>query len=142
YVRYSNAFSSAPIVERSIAVGLHLQPFFLARFARNLENGPAHLDLTIDSFAFDVGAFWAEPRGASLARVPGIEIALGFAVPILPNVSGPLVGLRGALRWPSEDLASARDSDVLDRGAMLSVTLGWRQVLPAHLVDPGDRALR
>jgi hypothetical protein len=29
--------------------------------------------------------------------------------------------------------------DAIDRGAVLSITLGWHQVVLSHLVDAGDR---
>jgi hypothetical protein len=142
YVHYTDALGSgAPRVVRSIATGLHVAPLFLGRLARDAEHGPAHLDLFLDSFAFEVGTFWDQPRGASLATRPGLELALGVAFPILPSATGPFVGLRAALRWRDADLTGGRGGggDVADRGALLSLTLGWHHVVRTHLVDAGDR---
>ena len=143
YAHYTDALGSdAPWVARSIATGVILAPLFLARFGRNLEQGPAHLDLFIDSLGFEVGAFWDAPRGAGLRPAAGLELALVLGVPILPRASGPFLGLRGALRFRADDAAARASGDIIDRGAVLSLTLGWNQILPAHLVDAGDRSLR
>jgi hypothetical protein len=139
YVQYTDALGSGgPLVARSVATGLHVAPLFLARYASNGERGPAHLDLFLDSFAFEVGTFWDQPRGGAWASRPGLELALGVAVPILGRATGPYVGLRAALRWRDADLASPGGADVLDRGALLSLTLGWHHVVLTHLVDAGD----
>jgi hypothetical protein len=141
YARYGDALgTSAPAETRSIAAGVHLQPLFLARFANNLERGPAHLDLFLDSFALLLGAFWSAPRGHSLSPTPGLELGVGLGIPILPRATGPFIGLRGAvrIRTPGSDPAGGP----LERAAYLAVTFEWRHVIASHLVDANDRAPR
>jgi hypothetical protein len=142
FVGYADAAGGRkPRVLRSIAAGVEVAPFFLTRYASNAERGPAHLDLLLDSLAFGVGAFWAQPQGSAFGARPGLEIALSMSIPILPRIDGPILGVRGALRWRDEDLGG-RPEGVVDRGALLSFTIGWRQVVHTHLVDPGDEAFR
>lgn len=142
YAHYTDALGSdAPIVERSIAAGLHLQPLFLARYATDAERGPAYLDLVLDSFGFEIGAFWDAAPNGPLRPDAGLDVALTAALPILPRATGPWIGVRAALRWRAHDLTLPK-GDVADRGAVLSLTLGWHHVLRTHLVDAGDRRRR
>ena len=141
YARYTDAVGTeGPSVERSIAAGLTLQPLFLGRYAKNWEQGPARLDLLLDSIALDLGAFWHDPREGSFTRSPGLELGLGISLPILAQASGPVVTLRGALRWRAADLSAATATgNVIERGAHLAVTLAWHHIARTHLVDAGDR---
>ena len=154
YVHYTDAAGSdRPAVTRSISAGVHLQPLFLARGGINAERGPAFVDLLIDSFAFELGAVWTATRPpspgpppgpqASWDDHPGLEAALAIGLPLFARATGPYVGLRGALRWrPVDFVAGGPPTSIVDRGAVLSLTLGWHQVLRAHLVDSGDRVIR
>jgi hypothetical protein len=144
YGHYTDAVGSeAPRVSRSIAAGVRLAPLFPGRYATNLERGPGWLDLFVDSLAFDLGAFWDLRRGAWTDRGnPGLELALGAAMPFRHRVNGPVLGLRAALRWRAADLTAPEGRGVVDRGAVLSLTLGWRHVVLTHLVDPGDGLVR
>lgn len=142
YLHYTDALGSDAAVARSLATGVHFQPLFLARYASDLEHGPPHLDLLLDSVALGIGAFWSAPRGDSLASTPGLEVALSIAFPLLPDATGPYLGLRGALRWRAADLHGTTGADALERGAFLALTLRWHHVLDANLVDPRDGLLR
>jgi hypothetical protein len=138
YVHYTDAFGSRGAdVTRSIAAGLHLEPLFLARYASDLEHGPARLDLLVDSFGLEIGSFWSAPRGYGLAAEPGLELAATLAIPVLARASGPFLALRGALRLRQDDAAAA-----LDRAGLFSLTLSFRTVVPVHIVDSGDRLER
>jgi hypothetical protein len=140
YVHYTDALgSSAPEVTRSIAAGVHFAPLFVVRAFSNMEHGPASVDLLVDSFAFELGAVWSAPRARSFVETPGLEAALGVGVPLLGTASGPWLGVRAALRWRPQDFGPAAPPGILERGAVLSVTLGWHQLFRTHLVDPGDR---
>jgi hypothetical protein len=143
YVHYTDALGSeGPATLRSIAAGLTLEPLFLARYALDLERGPARLDLLLDSFSLQMGAFWDVPRGGAFARDPGFEFALGMGFPILGQATGPVVGVRAALRYGAPALAGEARGNIVDKGAVLSLTLSWRHILPVNIVDAGDRALR
>jgi hypothetical protein len=142
YVHYTDALGSgAPSVARSLATGVHLSPLFLARAAVNGEHGPAFVDLFVDSLAFEMGAFWALPNRGAWDEHPGLEAALGAALPLFARSTGPFIGVRAALRWRPVDFTAGAPGNLVDRGAVLSLTLGWHQVLRTHLVDAGDRVL-
>src|SRR5262249_41792728 len=140
YTHYTDALGTdPPRVTRSIASGVHIQPLFIARLVTNGNRGPAWLDLFVDSFAFEMGAFWAQPRGGTLGSPPGFQLAVGLDLPLIGRATGPFLGLRTALRWRPDDFVAGATGSVIDRGALLSLTLGWHQGLRAHIVDAGDR---
>ena len=143
YVGYTEAFGQeGALVDRSIAAGVTLRPLFWGRFANALQKGPARLDLLADSLAFEVGAFWAAPRGRGFESAPGLEIAAGLGLPILAQASGPWIELRAALRYRPADLAGTVVSDVGDRGAFVSLSFAWHQIVSAGIADAGDRLVR
>jgi hypothetical protein len=143
YVHYTDALGGdAPDVARSIAVGAIVTPLFLARYGKDLEHGPPHLDLFLDSFGLAVGAFWDAPRRGGLRPDAGLELAATLGVPILPRATGPFLGLRAALRFRADDLSGRPGGDIFDRGAVLSVTLSFHQIIDAGLVDAGDELPR
>lgn len=143
YVNYLDAFDDQRHVPRSISTGLVIEPVFLARTAFNLQIGSGRSDLLIDSFAIGLGAYWTIPRLPTNPRnEPGIEFSLGFSVPFLPRASGPMLGIRGALRASPAAMAGTEKFGLMEQGAYLSLTLGWRQLVTAHLVDARDRAVR
>jgi len=149
YVRYTEGFGQDELrVQRSIGPGLEVRPLFLARYALDLERGPAHLDLFADSFALIAGMFWAAPeampgtpareRGA-LQLEPGLELGIGLEVPILPSGNGPFVGVQALARFPGPYLVGRSEADFLDRGSALVFTFAWHQAFDANLVDVVDR---
>jgi hypothetical protein len=142
YVHYTDALGSgSPAVARSISTGVHLEPLFLGRLGSGLERGPAFVDLLIDSLAFEIGAVWRDPRLATWEDQPGLEAALAVGVPLAARATGPWLGLRAALRWRPSDFVPGAPSTVADRGAVLSLTLGWHHVRRTHVVDGGDRVV-
>lgn len=149
YVRYTEGFGQEELrIQRSVGAGLELRPLFLARYALDLEKGPAHLDLFADSFALIAGVFWADPGEPGPRRPPpgedgfdlepGLELGLGLEVPLLPNGNGPFVGVQALARWPGSYLVGRSDAGFLDRGALLVFTLAWHQAFDAGLVDLRD----
>jgi hypothetical protein len=140
YVHYTDALGrDATDVARSIATGVQLRPLFWGRYARGMETGPARWDLLLDSVTLAVGAFWDAPHGAGLVERPGLELGLGVVFPFLEDASGPYLGLRGALRWRALDLEGLGDGGIVDQGALVSLTVGWHQVVGAGIVDLRDR---
>jgi hypothetical protein len=143
YVHYADAFDDARRVPRSISTGLVIEPMFLARTAFNLQIGSGRLDLAIDSFAIGLGAYWTIPRlPTNPMNEPGLEFSLGFGLPFFASASGPVLGVRGALRASPAAMARSEKFGLLEQGAYLSITLAWRQLVSAHLVDARDRAVR
>jgi len=143
YVHYTDAFDDARRIHRSISTGLVIEPMFLARTALNLQIGSGRLDLAIDSLAIGLGAYWTSPRLAnSPMNEPGLEFSVGFGVPILPRATGPVLGLRGALRATPAAMSGTESFGLMEQGAFVSMTLAWRHIVSAHLVDARDRAVR
>lgn len=143
YVNYHDAFDNDRRLPRSISAGLVIEPLFLARTAFNLQIGSGRLDLAIDSFAISLGPYWTIPPQASTSTTgPGLEFSLGFGIPFLPSASGPVLGVRAALRASQQAMADRAGFDLVEEGAYLSITLAWRQLVTTHLVDARDRAVR
>jgi hypothetical protein len=139
YVRYVEGFGDDGLATaRSFGVGVELRPLFLARFARDWERGPAHLDLLLDSFALDVGAFFWAPPGGSVRSIPGLEVATGLEVPVLPRGSGPRLGVMGSLRVSHGDTGAPGEEDLDARASAILVTLSWHQIVDLGIVDAGD----
>ncbi|MBK9264286.1 MAG: hypothetical protein IPM54_31350 [Polyangiaceae bacterium] len=143
YVHYTDAFDEGRRTPRSISTGLVIEPLFLARTAFNLQIGSGRLDLAIDSFAIGLGAYWTIPRlPTNPLNEPGLEFSLGFGLPILASATGPVLGVRAALRASPAAMSGAERFGLVEQGAQLSFTLAWRQLAAAHLIDARDRAVR
>lgn len=143
YVHYTDALGSEDLVHRrAIASGVQLRPLFLGRWGRDLERGPARLDLWLDSLALLMGAVWEQPHDGGFQSAPGFELAVLSEFPILPDATGPFIGLRGALRFRDRDLEGRGDGNVVSMGALLNLCLSWHQVVGVHLVDAGDTLQR
>ncbi|HYQ15794.1 MAG TPA: hypothetical protein VEQ58_08555 [Polyangiaceae bacterium] len=112
YARYSDAFGSADERPQRVAsFGVDLRPLFLPRFALDLEQGPAWLDLTLDSLSLTAGAYFA--GGQRLAREVeddrrrrsdfgderGFETGLGLAVPLCGSARGVWLEARAERRF-------------------------------------------
>lgn len=100
YGRYSDSFGSAserPL--RAVSLGIDARPLFLPRFARDMEHGPALLDLTLDSFSLNAGAYFAQPTGRGFGEDRGFEAGLGFGVPLSGEAAGPWLEARAERRF-------------------------------------------
>jgi hypothetical protein len=133
--------SSAPTA-RVLATGLELRPLFLFRWLRGQETHRAWMDLTLDSFGLELGATFQQPSGGTFGSQRGVAAGLGLEVPILPDATGPWIGIHGGLRWSEEALASGDVNSSGARTAYVAITLAWHQVVIAHVVDVGDEAPR
>jgi hypothetical protein len=127
---------------RAFAAGIELRPLFLFRWLQGHELGNARLDLAIDSFALELGPVFVEPQGASFKSRPGLQAGLGVQLPLLPNATGPVIGIHGGARWSDAALSGHSTDLPSDRSLYLLVTVAWQQVFGAHVVDLGDRAPR
>jgi hypothetical protein len=142
-------------MRRSVAGLVELRPLFWGRFSENLEQGPAFLDLFLDSFGIAVGMFGAWPQarfcgsappdpGAAPAPGPdggcpdyGMQAGVGFELPLIGRASAPFIGLRGAMRWSLRDRSAAFEAPPVS--GLLTLTLGYRHLFETHLVDAADR---
>jgi hypothetical protein len=145
YAGYAESFGlGGGGVARSTVAGLEIRPLFLARFSEDLEQGPAALDLWLDSFALALGLFGAAARPAGCAAggldcwSTGIELGLGMELPLLGRADGPFIAARGFGRWP---VATARfeprPMEAVPH-AGLSLAIGYRLSADAALVAAGD----
>jgi len=132
--------SSEP--RRVLVGGLEVRPLFLYRWLEGKETQRAWLDLAIDSFGLELGAVAMQPSGLPFASRLGVQAGLGIEVPILPDATGPWIGLHGGLRWSEAELTTGTVNGSDDRSAYVSITLAWHQVVVAHVVDVGDEAPR
>jgi hypothetical protein len=138
YFRYGESFGQKnAVTARSLSTGVEIRPMFLARWARDLEKGPARLDLFVDSFSIDFGAGWLEPNGAGFHPKPAFEIGLGLEFPLLAQANGPYVGALGMLRL--DDLERGDKRDLLEQGSIFLFTLSWHGVVKLGLADIKDR---
>ncbi len=132
--------SSEP--RRLLVGGLEVRPLFLYRWLKGQETQRAWLDLAIDSFGLELGAVAMQPAGMSFASRLGLQAGLGVEIPILPDATGPWVGIHGGVRWSEAELSTGTVNGDADRSAYVSLTLAWHQVVVAHVVDVGDEAPR
>jgi len=100
YARYSDAFGGADSrPERALSFGVDLRPLFLPRFALDLEQGPALLDLAFDSLSLTAGAYLAEPRAAAFGDARGFETGFGLGLPLMAQAKGPWLEARAERRF-------------------------------------------
>ncbi len=145
FVTYEEGFGgSSPT--RLLATGLELRPLFLGRWLQGLELGSPYPDLFFDSFAFEVGAFFAQPRtesgSQSFGDRYGLQFGIGLEVPLLPRASGLFVSTHFGIRWDRRTLGGDEPATADDRSLYFSVLLTWQQIFGSHTVDLGDETPR
>ena len=141
YVLYAGVPGRATSgVSESVALGVDVSPVFLARYAKNLEHLSPFVDLLLDSIGFELGALWDSSRseGWTVSRRPGAELAVSLAVPLMARATGLYLALHAGVRWNPWELAQEPQPPGSNHYALLSLGLGWRQLVRAHLVDARD----
>jgi hypothetical protein len=123
YARYADAFGAEETrAARVLSFGVDVRPLFLPRFARNYEQGPALLDLTLDSLSLSAGAFFAKPEAADFGDQKGFDMGLGFGVPLLARAAGPWLEARAERRLPDHGDAAWLFSLYLSLSALTLTT--------------------
>lgn len=122
-------------LRRSLLAGVELRPLFPVRFLKAKQTGRAFFDLMLDSFALDVGSFWAVREGHSTAR-PGLYAGLALEAPLAARASGPWLRLSAQVRWADTRLEG--DHDPTGRMVVLGLGFAWHQSFGAGLVQRGD----
>jgi hypothetical protein len=103
YGRYSDAFGGAEQRPARVAsFGVDLRPLFLPRFSQDWEQGPATLDLALDSLSLSGGAWFGGPVAGSFGDQRGFELGLGFGVPLFAQAQGPWLDVRAERRFADE----------------------------------------
>lgn len=79
----------------SLATAVDLRPLFLPRWALDLEQGPAFLDLMLDSISVSGGPVFhpLDPVGV------GFGVEAGFGIPLSSHAQGWWLHVRGSSRW-------------------------------------------
>lgn len=140
FVTYEDGpvFGSSAEPKRAFATGIELRPLFLARWLRGLETGQPRVDLTVDSFALELGAVFTQPEGRSFGSRPGMQAGIGIELPIFAKATGLFLGLHGGARWSESVLSGALPNAASDRSLYLAVTLSWQQIFGANVAGLGD----
>lgn len=102
FVGYSESVGKSRI-ERRGGAGIELEPLFLLRWSQALERGPALLDLTLDSLSLGAGYYLLEPVGRGFGSRRGVELSLGFGLPLLGEAGGPWLEARGGYFLPKSE---------------------------------------
>ena len=102
FVAYSETLGTGR-VERRGGAGFELEPLFLLRWSEALERGPAVLDLALDSVSVGVGYFLLEPLGRGFGRHRGVELSVGFGLPLFGTSGGPWLEARGGYFLPKSE---------------------------------------
>lgn len=86
----------------SLAFGVDLKPAFLPRFSQDMQQGPAMLDLLLDSISLSLGPYFRLGEGAANAAegARGLELSLGTGVPLSRSLSGLWIDARAVVRVP------------------------------------------
>jgi len=121
YVAYSDALGQASLPSsRTVSFGVDLRPAFIPRWTKGMQEGPAFVDLILDSISLGLGAYFREPRERPFGDRRGLELSLGFGVPLAGMAEGPWLGARGILRWDDPSEKSGEMAHALGL-----FTLGW-----------------
>lgn len=104
---YADSLGADNVVRRLGFLGVELRPLFLPRWALDLQFDSPLLDLTVDSLALGAGAFVARLDGERNETQAGVELSLGFGVPLFAKAEGPWLEARGFLRPAIHDDGAA-----------------------------------
>jgi hypothetical protein len=102
FVGYAESVGDSRI-ERRGGAGVELEPLFLIRWSQALEQGPAFLDLTLDSLSLGVGYFLLEPVGRGFGSRRGVELSLGLGLPLFAAAGGPWLEARAGYFLPKSE---------------------------------------
>jgi len=117
----------------SVGTGLELRPLLLPRLLTNQEQGPAVLDLVIDSLSLRTGTrFFAQES------LPALELGSSLELPFFATFNGPFLGVTTSVIFSQATLATPARGEV-SPWFLLQLTLGWRWLIHAHIVDASDR---
>lgn len=108
YFTYRDRLGDGGELRRVLSVGIDMRPLFVPRWAKNMQQGPSVLDLTLDSLSLGLGAFWDQPQRGEFGEQRGFETSLGFGVPLLGQAPGPWLESRAQLAFLGTDSARAQ----------------------------------
>lgn len=83
----------------SLGTAIDIRPLFLPRWALDLQQGPAFIDLMVDSISVSAGPVF-HPLGESKV---GLGVEVGFGIPLSQRSQGFWLDVRGAGRWLGDE---------------------------------------
>jgi len=128
YGGYADALGRDAAARRIASFGVDLRPLFLLRWSQDAEQGPATLDLFVDSLSLGAGGFLAEPPGRAFGDARGLELSLGAGLPLAGDAAGPWLEGRYLYRWHDPG------GDSSGEHALLAV-LSWHALFLSALVE-------
>lgn len=132
FVTYEEGFGTRVDPRRLVATGVEVRPLFFARWLKDKELGNAFVDLAIDSFALELGAFFAEPPGRGFGSRMGLQASLGLELPLFGKAEGLFLTAHGGARW-SDRLAAEEPSTRAERAAFVTFGLAWHETIEVGL---------
>lgn len=133
FVTYEESFSAPMDVTRLVSTGIELRPLFFARWLQGHELGHATLDLLIDSFALELGAFFAKPGPEAFGSRMGLQASLGLELPLFAKAEGLFLTAHGGGRFSDRLAVSEAPSPSNERAAFVTFGLAWHEVLDLGL---------
>lgn len=135
FVTYEDSFQRATDPTRLLATGVELRPLFVVRWLQGLEVGRPTLDLLVDSFGLELGAFFAQPPAAGFGARMGVQAGLGLELPLFAHAEGLFLtahgGVRLSDRWVSEASFAGPERE---RAAFLTLGLAWHEIVYAGIL--------
>jgi len=128
FVTYEEGFGAGRDWRRLVSTGVELRPLFFARWLQGKETGRATLDLFLDSFALELGAFFAHPGGGAFGERVGLQASLGLELPLFARAEGLFVTAHGGGRF-SDALAAADGPTSSTRAGFVTFGLAWHELL-------------
>lgn len=132
FVTYEEGFGTRVDPRRLLATGIEVRPLFFARWLKDKEVGSAFVDLAIDSFALELGAFFAQPPGRGLGERMGLQASLGIELPLFGKAEGLFLTAHGGGRF-SDRLAAEDPSTRAERAAFVTFGLAWHETIEVGL---------
>jgi hypothetical protein len=133
FVTYEESFSTPMDVTRLVSTGIELRPLFFARWLQGHELGQATLDLLIDSFALELGAFFAKPGPEAFGSRMGLQASVGLELPLFGKAEGLFLTAHGGGRFSDRLAVAEAPSPSNERAAFVTFGLAWHELLDVGL---------
>ena len=133
FLTYEEGFAKTADPRRLVSTGIEMRPLFLARWLKGREIGQATLDLLVDSFALELGVFFAEPPGRGFGSRMGLQASLGLELPLFGRAEGLFLTAHGGGRFSDGWASSEAPQSGQERAAFLTLGLAWHEILEVGL---------
>lgn len=133
FLTYEEGFAKTLDPRRVVATGVEVRPLFFARWLRGQEIGQATLDLFIDSFSLELGAFFAEPSGQRFGARMGLQAGFGLELPLFGHAEGLFLTAHGGGRFSDQWASSEPAPSAIERAAFVTFGLAWHELIEVGL---------